>query len=598
MESDRDPDAFAKFYRRHAGRLLSHFAERTRNPRLAAELLAETFAAALADPERLDTIAEAELAHAERAGQARDRARKRLGIPELAPGDRFLDDLEEELVAAARFRATRHKPLPRPRLPRPPARLVRGVLAGALALAAIAAAVALALGGGDDPPRRAATSGPSTELVPMVSPPRCIARAYDKRPASPAIPYFSVFNRPQRIDDRLAGDLWESLPIASYDPRETRLAANGRRGTRLHAIPSLGVSAEGGCAAGDGPGVCLLQDDAGRHRCFTIAAIRDGLAFARTERGSIVGIAADGVGRVTLTAGGRRASATVSGNVYEAELDVAPGTRVGVQLARVDEPGCEREVAPGLLDRVAALRRAPGEGLVPMAALSLLRDDPGIAEPVERGARFWGAAGGVDFWAIPVATADSGQCGPATAVCIVAVTTGDRVDAECGLDRPRGRAAWRLAPLLRDHAVIYGTVPDGVTGARVTLDTLAGEIRARDNVLAAVLPFPYDAGAEVELLRSPLRVTPRVGIVDAGGDAAALRDRIAAAGFEPKGAIVPGVKRQPRTTVHWRPRQATLAEAAAVARAAGASELTRIGNRTPLPVIEAAAPIVVVSGTG
>ena len=39
MESDRDPDAFATFYRRHAGRLLSHFTERTSNPRLAAELL-------------------------------------------------------------------------------------------------------------------------------------------------------------------------------------------------------------------------------------------------------------------------------------------------------------------------------------------------------------------------------------------------------------------------------------------------------------------------------------------------------------------------------------------------------------------------------
>ena len=190
-----------------------------------------------------------------------------------------------------------------------------------------------------------------------------------------------------------------------------------------------------------------------------------------------------------------------------------------------------------------------------MAALSLLRDDPRHRRAARarrpllgrgRRRRLLGRSRS--------RAAGARDCGPATAACVAAVTTGDRVDAECGLDRPRDRAAWRLAPLLRDHAAIYGTVPDGVTGARITFDTLAAEVRARDNVLAAVLPFPYDDGAEVELLRGPLRVPPRVGIVDAGGDAAALRDRIAAAGFEPKGAIVPGVKRQPRTAVYWRPR--------------------------------------------
>ena len=115
---DAAPAAFAAFYRRRAGRLLSDFAQRTNNPRLAAELCAETFAAALAsahrfDPARgsaaawLDAIAETELAHAERSGTARDRARRQLGLAALEPGERFIADLEEELVEAARFLARR-----------------------------------------------------------------------------------------------------------------------------------------------------------------------------------------------------------------------------------------------------------------------------------------------------------------------------------------------------------------------------------------------------------------------------------------------------------------------------------------------------------
>src|SRR5215211_7345545 len=275
---DRDPEAFADFYRRHAGQLLSDFAARTNNARLAAELLAETFAATLArahrfDPERgpaaawLEAIAEAELAYAERAGAARARARRRLGLAALELGDRFVDELEEELVEAARFRASRRRQGPRRRLPRSPRQ-----------------------------PPRAATSGPSAQLVVMLPPQRCLTRTFDERPASPAIPYFRVFDYRPRIDDELGRDLAESLPVASYDPRETKLAANGRRGTRLHLVRSLGVSEDRSCAADDGPGVCLVQEDAGRFRCFGIERIRDGLAFARTERNSIVGIVPDGIG--------------------------------------------------------------------------------------------------------------------------------------------------------------------------------------------------------------------------------------------------------------------------------------------------------------
>ena len=42
-----EPEAFAVFYRRHVEALLAYFARRTRDAELAADLTAETFAAAL-----------------------------------------------------------------------------------------------------------------------------------------------------------------------------------------------------------------------------------------------------------------------------------------------------------------------------------------------------------------------------------------------------------------------------------------------------------------------------------------------------------------------------------------------------------------------
>src|SRR5918998_3676562 len=44
---DTEPEGFGVFYRRHVGPLLTFFARRTGDPELAADLCAETFAAAL-----------------------------------------------------------------------------------------------------------------------------------------------------------------------------------------------------------------------------------------------------------------------------------------------------------------------------------------------------------------------------------------------------------------------------------------------------------------------------------------------------------------------------------------------------------------------
>src|SRR4029079_4241801 len=90
----RDPAGFEEFYVRHVDALLGFFIRRTRDPELAADLTAETFAAALAAPRRSERgrgtgggwlygIAVKQLAMSQRRAGAERRARERLGIERL-----------------------------------------------------------------------------------------------------------------------------------------------------------------------------------------------------------------------------------------------------------------------------------------------------------------------------------------------------------------------------------------------------------------------------------------------------------------------------------------------------------------------------------
>ena len=89
-----EPGSFAVFYRRHVRDLVGFFMRRTRNAELAADLTAETFAAALVSRARFDPgrgsasawlfgIALNKLAHAERGAAAERRARRRLGMERI-----------------------------------------------------------------------------------------------------------------------------------------------------------------------------------------------------------------------------------------------------------------------------------------------------------------------------------------------------------------------------------------------------------------------------------------------------------------------------------------------------------------------------------
>ena len=87
-----DPAVFDAFYRSHAEDLLRYFYRRTDDPDVAADLCAETFAAALSNSAQFDStrgsttawlygIAKRQLAMYWRRRKVADRARRRLGIP-------------------------------------------------------------------------------------------------------------------------------------------------------------------------------------------------------------------------------------------------------------------------------------------------------------------------------------------------------------------------------------------------------------------------------------------------------------------------------------------------------------------------------------
>src|SRR3954452_7737503 len=107
-----EPEAFAVFYRRHVGPLLAYFARRTWDAELAADLTAETFAAALHGSHRhradkgpaaawLYGIARRQLTHAAHKGAVEDRARRKLGMSPLTLTDEAIERVEALATADA-----------------------------------------------------------------------------------------------------------------------------------------------------------------------------------------------------------------------------------------------------------------------------------------------------------------------------------------------------------------------------------------------------------------------------------------------------------------------------------------------------------------
>ena len=100
-----DPAAFARFYRRHVRGVIAFFHRRTGDAETAADLTAETFAAALEGCHRYDPargapaawlygIAHRQLATMQRHGGVERRARRRLGMARIALTDEMLERVE------------------------------------------------------------------------------------------------------------------------------------------------------------------------------------------------------------------------------------------------------------------------------------------------------------------------------------------------------------------------------------------------------------------------------------------------------------------------------------------------------------------------
>jgi RNA polymerase sigma factor (sigma-70 family) len=111
-DAGRDPEAFGRFYRRHAAAVLAYLAYRARNADDAVELTAETFAAAFEASGRyrpgpvpargwLFGIANHKLVDLRRRARREERALRRLGIDRIAIDDEQLERVEQ-LVDAQR----------------------------------------------------------------------------------------------------------------------------------------------------------------------------------------------------------------------------------------------------------------------------------------------------------------------------------------------------------------------------------------------------------------------------------------------------------------------------------------------------------------
>lgn len=132
-----DPDAFDELYRRHERAVLAYFLHWSRSAELAADLTAETFAAALGSlssyqPDRgevrawLFGIARHVLARSLERGRVEDEARRRLGMPAVLVDDdtlkridsiasmngsvlKLLDELPEPVPAAVSGRVVEER---------------------------------------------------------------------------------------------------------------------------------------------------------------------------------------------------------------------------------------------------------------------------------------------------------------------------------------------------------------------------------------------------------------------------------------------------------------------------------------------------------
>jgi hypothetical protein len=212
----------------------------------------------------------------------------------------FVQDLEAELLAAARRRATGRRPLPRIAW--------RPLAIAVAAVALLAAVLALRPSGPSEPstPKPSAFFAPPSAPIracdgtPKEIPSLAVADIPRKHPPEQLTSELAVLRRPyQRADQLLvaAAPLEKWLPIGDFDDRAVRRASV----PAAYVVPTGDLRTKPldcGASTSRGPGVCLVMPT--DFACFTLAEIREGRAFTRNGA-RLVGVVPDGVRWVRLS---------------------------------------------------------------------------------------------------------------------------------------------------------------------------------------------------------------------------------------------------------------------------------------------------------
>ena len=378
----------------------------------------------------------------------------------------FIGDLERELVAAARRRAARRRRvvlLPRLR----PATVLAIVALAALAVAAVAVVRELE---GSPRPADERPGPPPASGVALALPGAEAARdcpGYDQRveagdlPRSHSFP-LRVFTRPRARGDALPPST--GVPTGTIFPDGARRAGAEDFAADVHVVPIAEPREGGGC---DGElqaalGVCLVADAV--VRCFTDAEVAAGRALAVTSPGVVHGIAPDGVGRVTLHAGGEAFATDVQDNAYEISAPVEAGEHVRLALERTEE--CRP--SPELLE-----------------VLPVLRDGGWQTVPAGTGVREWArrfeTGEGLELWAVA-------HCDGIEHACVVAIHSGKQVAEPCATadQLRRSETSWQFE--VAGRQAIAGMAPPGTRGVQVVSGGRVHDLAFAGGAYGGVLP--------------------------------------------------------------------------------------------------------------
>ena len=481
--------------------------------------------------------------------------------------DDFVRDLEDELVAAARFRAARRaRRLPALRR----ASVARGGAprrAGAGRRAAAPRRARPRCGVRRRPcrvrDRRRADAHRTRRRRPRRERAAAGARSRSRRwrrcraaaprrgdqPAADRLPPMAIFERAQQEPDGLPSTVEpDELPLTGYDARETRRPGIDAEVT---LVPSRGV--RDGCTDDDGPGCLRRRRDARTRRLRAasppptsarprgrVAQLGAGAARRRRPRRGRRGHA-DGRRRPRHGAGrGQRVRGDPAGRPAR-DAGEADAAAAG-QLRSRRRAGAARP-----RDRPARSARARAHARTrrdrrrsPSRAVSTR------SRSTARG--YWGGGDGVDYWAVPVVTGGD-PCAPATEVCVVAESE-QGADALCSDGPDAGAAKWRIAPLPGGRAVgLRPRAGPRDRGRRCARATGPREVDAGLNVFGGVLPFAVADDAAPE--RRGRRTRGSIGEpASAWSTAAAMRSTSPtdsrARASRRLATVTPGVKAQPR----------------------------------------------------